>query len=440
MTTRLFFRVLSCLALLLLYGSSQVTPPLFSALPHQWETGALAVASQPTPDDDDESHWRAWQALDPLVQAKVDPRILAELRGEVRPAHLGGTPGQTTILPADRIPLAQTRFLLYLQKQADFSAVQTMVFASAAERRNAVVELLRGQAQEQQAALRGWLDGRLGTTAVAGYQPFTIVNAIAVEGDLTTIITLAQRADVARLVANYPLVSLWQEPVTPGTETVQAATVTLDANNWNIALVGADRVWTELGVRGAGAVVAGFDTGVAFRHPALFKQYRGNLQNGRVDHNYNWFEPDGKLYANGALGPSRSRQPFDCHGHGTHTMGTSVGDGGSSGTQIGMAPGAKWIALPGICAGTMAGGIQDDIGGLKAFQWLLCPTDLTGNPATADCSKAPDVVNNSWGSANPTNEVLRPAIAALRAVNIAPVFAAGNPRAGGDHRWRYRSA
>jgi uncharacterized repeat protein (TIGR01451 family) len=430
MTTRLFFRVLSCLALLLLYGSSQVTPPLFSALPHQWETGALAVASQPTPDDDDESHWRAWQALDPLVQAKVDPRILAELRGEVRPAHLGGTPGQTTILPADRIPLAQTRFLLYLQKQADFSAVQTMVFASAAERRNAVVELLRGQAQEQQAALRGWLDGRLGTTAVAGYQPFTIVNAIAVEGDLTTIITLAQRADVARLVANYPLVSLWQEPVTPGTETVQAAAVTLDANNWNIALVGADRVWTELGVRGAGAVVAGFDTGVAFRHPALFKQYRGNLQNGRVDHNYNWFEPDGKLYANGALGPSRSRQPFDCHGHGTHTMGTSVGDGGSSGTQIGMAPGAKWIALPGICAGTMAGGIQDDIGGLKAFQWLLCPTDLTGNPATADCSKAPDVVNNSWGSANPTNEVLRPAIAALRAVNIAPVFAAGNPRAG----------
>jgi hypothetical protein len=126
MTTRLFFRVLSCLALLLLYGSSQVTPPLFSALPHQWETGALAVASQPTPDDDDESHWRAWQALDPLVQAKVDPRILAELRGEVRPAHLGGTPGQTTILPADRIPLAQTRFLLYLQKQADFSAVVSL--------------------------------------------------------------------------------------------------------------------------------------------------------------------------------------------------------------------------------------------------------------------------------------------------------------------------
>lgn len=77
MTTRLFFRVLSCLALLLLYGSSQVTPPLFSAMPRQWETRAPAVASQPTPDDDDESDWRAWQALDPLVQAKVDPRILA---------------------------------------------------------------------------------------------------------------------------------------------------------------------------------------------------------------------------------------------------------------------------------------------------------------------------------------------------------------------------
>ncbi len=428
MTTRLFFRVLSCLSFLLLYGSSQVTA---TPLPAASLSTLLAPAQQSSLESstDDEGRWRAWLALDLQVQAKVDPRILAELRGEVRPAHLGGSPAQEAILPAERLPLEQTRFLVYLQKQADFSAVEAMVFASTAERRNAVVDLLTTQAQQEQAALRGWLDSRLGTTVVGGYQPFTIVNVIAVEGNLESVIALAQRPDVARLIANYPLVTLWQEPTPPMTQRVEAATVDLARANWNIELVGADRVWTELGIRGEGAVVAGFDTGVSFRHPALFKQYRGN-QNGRLDHNYNWFEPDGRLYANGVLGPSRSRQPFDCHGHGTHTMGTSVGDGGSSGTQVGMAPGAKWIALPGICAGTMGGGIRDDIGGLKAFQWLLCPTDLTGDPATADCSKAPDVVNNSWGSANPTNEVLRPAIAALRAVNIAPVFASGNPRAG----------
>ena len=428
MSTRLFFRFLGCLTLLLLYRSSQVTATMLPVAPQTPHTNQLVAAQQPT--DDDETRWRAWQALDPMVQAKVDPRILAELHGEVRPAHLGGPPAQEAIQPNARMPLEQTRFLVYLQKQADFSALQSMVFASATQQRNAVFALLTAQAEQEQAALRGWLDGRLGTTAVTGYQPFTIVNAIAVEGSLESIIALAQRADVARLVANYPLVPLWQEPTTPVTATVQAAAVDLDAANWNIELVGADRAWNELGVRGAGAVVAGFDTGVDFRHPALLKHYAGNLQNGRFDHNYHWFEPDGKLYANGNLGPSRSHQPFDCHGHGTHTMGTSVGDGGRTGTQVGMAPGAQWIALPGICAGTMGGGIHDDIGGLKAFQWLLCPTDLSGDRATADCSKAPDVVNNSWGSANPTNEVLRPAIAALRAMNIAPVFASGNPRAG----------
>ncbi len=96
-----------------------------------------------------------------------------------------------------------------------------------------------------------------------------------------------------------------------------------------------------------------------------------------------------------------------------------------------MAPEARWIAVPGICNNTMTGMQGDDIGGIKAFQWLLCPTDLTGDLATADCTKAPDVVNNSWGSANPTNEVFRPIILrTLRAAGIAPVFAAGNPTAG----------
>ncbi|MCX6046909.1 MAG: S8 family serine peptidase, partial [Chloroflexi bacterium] len=185
-----------------------------------------------------------------------------------------------------------------------------------------------------------------------------------------------------------------------------------------------------LGITGQGAVVADFDTGVDLSHPALIKHYRGNLGNGQFNHNYNWFEPDSNLYANGNLGASVSSQPHDCDGHGTHTMGTAVGTGDGPGEQIGMAPGATWIAMPGLCFGTMPGGINDDIGALKAFQWLFCPTDLTGDLATADCSKAPDVVNNSWGSANPLSEVLRPAIQKLRAAGIAPVFASGNPSAG----------
>jgi len=62
-----------------------------------------------------------------------------------------------------------------------------------------------------------------------------------------------------------------------------------------------------------------------------------------------------------------------------------VGTGG-----IGVAPGAKWIACKG-CAGS--GCAESD---LKACgQWVICPTNSQGN--NPDCSKAPVVVNNSWG-------------------------------------------
>lgn len=396
--------------------------------------------------------WGVWEGLAFEIRAKVDPRILAELRGMVLPAHLNPRL-EASVGPLEPKPLTRTRFLVHLRQQPDLAMLDQMVSASQTERRTALFDLLLRSTQAAQAGVRAALDARVNAAAVAGYQPFLIVNALAVEGDLATLIELAQRPDVERITANYPLVvwndgmrntefgmrsaefpprssllagASWARP----SYSVQAATTQQSSLNWNIDLVGASRVWRELGVRGEGAVVAGFDTGVAFQHPALLDQYRGNLGNRRFDHNYNWFEPNTTLYPDGNLGQSHSNQPIDCDGHGTHTMGTMVGDGRSSGAQIGMAPGARWIALPGICGGTMPGGIRDDIGALKAFQWLLCPTDLSGQLSTADCSKAPDVVNNSWGSANPVNDVLRPAVQRLRAAGIAPVFAAGNPSAG----------
>jgi len=411
--------------------------------PAQWQgqvpAADLALAPAPQlppgqPTASPEVRWRSWQGLAPDLQAKVDPRILAELRGEVLPAHLGGVAMPGAALPRMPMQLARTRFLVYLQDVDILAALREQLFASQTAQRTAVFATLMATTQAQQAALRSTLDRQLQAQQIAGYQPFYIVNAIAVEGSLETVVELAQRADVVRLVANYPLFKA-DEPIATPVDTAEApvqgaAATALDPENWNIALVRADQVWTNLGVTGAGAVVAGFDTGVTFRHPALVRQYRGYLGNNQFNHNYNWFEPDGLLYSEGNLGPSVSSEPRDCDSHGTHTMGTAVGSGAERGNAVGMAPGAKWIAVPGICYNTMSGGIRDDIGGLKAFQWLLCPTDLTGDLATADCSKAPDVVNNSWGSANPVNEVLRPAIQALRAANIAPVFAAGNPGAG----------
>jgi uncharacterized repeat protein (TIGR01451 family) len=395
-------------------------------------TGGRQAPRQVDAADDGarDAAWRAWDALPFDIKVKVDPRILAELRGDLPPTHLTHPKLEALLGPQPHQPLDRTRFLVYLQHQPDLAALEQQVFASHVDRRTALLDLLIADTEAAQAGVKASLDTQLAAQGVTAYQPFFIVNTVAVEGDLMTLILMAQRTDVARIVANYPLYALQESTFPPATDEVEAAANDLHPSNWNIERVGADRVWAELGVRGEGAVVAGFDTGVEWQHPALAERYRGRRPDGSFDHNYNWFEPDSNLYPGGDLGRSRSSQPYDCSGHGTHTMGTMVGDGGEPGTQIGMAPGAAWIALPGICYRTMPGGIRDDIGALKTFQWLLCPTDLSGTRASADCSKAPDVVNNSWGSANPVNDLLRPAIQRLRAAGIAPVFAAGNPDAG----------
>lgn len=395
------------------------------SLPIQAQTSADPQSgSVPKPAEKDEIT-RDQLPLD--IQAKIDPRIQKELSGEIIPAHLGGQLDKAEVAPQPRKPIDKTRFLVYLKARTDLKAATARPFATLAQQRSAVANALINTAQATQGPVKSLLDTRVTAGSVASYQSFYIFNGFAVEGNWDTVVELAQRDDVERIAANYPLIK-YDQP-TKSSASPANKVRGLDPDNWNIDLVDADRVWNELGVNGAGAVVGDFDTGVQWDHPALKSQYRG--WNGvSVNHNYNWFEPDSTLYPGGNLGASVSTVPNWCDDHGVHTMGTMVGDGGTADTQIGMAPGAKWIAVPGICGNTMPGDWGDDIGGNKAFQWFLCPTDLTGSLASRDCSKAPDVVNNSWGSSNPADDTFRPAIQALRAAGIMPVFAAGNPEAG----------
>jgi hypothetical protein len=98
-------------------------------------------------------------------------------------------------------------------------------------------------------------------------------------------------------------------------------------------------------------------------------------------------------------------------------MGLMVG-GDAGGTSVGVAPGAQWIAVK----------IFNDAGDASysnihmGYQWLLDPD---GDPDTDD---APDVINNSWGLDNTGTCVteFQADVQALRAANIALVFASGN--------------
>lgn len=144
--------------------------------------------------------------------------------------------------------------------------------------------------------------------------------------------------------------------------------------------IGAPAVW-NMGIDGAGTVIASIDTGVQWNHPALKTKYRGyNPANPDVPNNeYNWFDA-----------VSGQAAPYDDLGHGTHTIGTMVGSEPNGANQIGVAPGATFISVK---AFSEDGGSDIDL--LEAGEWVIAPKDASGNPHP---EKAPDVVNNSWGA------------------------------------------
>jgi|GEM_PF-1134063 len=304
----------------------------------------------------------------PRAEPIVDPQLAAQVQAE-----------------------GQARVLIYLRELPDLSPAYAI--ADKDERRQWVYDQLNETAMRSGDKLYTWLEA-----AGAGPRRLLAVNAIAARLDRRLLAALAVRSEVAYVSAcrTYGTkVGLPGSPG-PGTEVVE----------WNIAKIRADQAWSEFGITGQGAVVGEIDTGVMYDHPALVNQYRGNLGGGTFDHNYNWFD-----FVDGQPVPS------DPNGHGTFGMGIAVGgDGGAN--QIGVAPGARWIAVK-ACGD---GGSCSDLDLLAAAEWMLAPTRLDGTGA--DPSKAPDLVLNMWGGGG-CDGWFEAMLQAWRAADILPVFAPG---------------
>ena len=309
-----------------------------------------------------------------------------------------GAPIQSGLL-ADLRSGELDRFVVEFAAQANLAgASQINDFA---RRGRFVMNRLRQATAAQDAAI-----ALVEATPGARAESFWLRNTLVVYGGagLATAIAKLPGVKVVRAERIYPLV-----------KPVETQAVVLAAEpEWGVEKIGADTVWED-GILGSGIVVANVDTGVQFDHPALVNQYRGNL-GGSFDHDYNWWDPTGMC----------GDEPCDTVGHGTHTMGTMVGgDGpGPFTPDIGVAPGATWIA---------AKGCEDfgcsDVALLSAGQFILAPTDLDGN--NPDPSMRPDVVNNSWGG-GPGDEFYHDVVTAWRAAGIIPVFSAGNAGPGCD--------
>lgn len=245
------------------------------------------------------------------------------------------------------------------------------------------------------------------------HRSFWVANFLAVEGDLALAERLALREEVARLEAN-PRMSL-VAPVEDGLEAGDPLAPL--AIEWNILKVDADDVWA-LGFDGQGAVIGGQDTGYDWDHPALRDMYRG-WNGSSAAHDYHWHD---SIHSGGGVCGADSTVPCDDQSHGTHTMGTMVGDDGGN-NQVGMAPGARWIGCRNMDQGNGTPTTYSE-----CFEWFIAPTDLANeNPNPA---MAPHVINNSWSC--PPSEgcvspgILQQVVENTRAAGIVVVVSAGN--------------
>lgn len=282
-----------------------------------------------------------------------------------------------------------------------------------AERPGVIHAALKASADASQREVLAWL-----TREGIAHRRFVVVNAVAATLSADKLAALAKRADTLRIDPDPRVAS--RLPTTEPMPFGKAIT----AIEPGVTYINADDVWTTYGARGGGVVIAGQDTGYRWTHAAIKAKYLG--WNGvSADHNYAWHDA---IHSGGGVCGANATQPCDDDGHGTHTMGTMVGDDGGT-NQVGVAPDAKWIACRNMDQGN--GTLTTYV---ECFDWFLAPTDLSGqNP---DPSKSPHVINNSWGC--PTSEgcnsgnwaTMRTAIQNLTAAGVLVVVSAGNGGSG----------
>ncbi|GAA0367493.1 S8 family serine peptidase [Bacillus horti] len=285
-------------------------------------------------------------------------------------------------------------------------------FQKKMQARYAVVDALSTTAKQSQQDLLKFLEQEEAKGTVRDIQSFYIVNIISATVSERVIEELSYRTDVQKILFNETI----QLELPERTVSLQEEMKTQNDNvEWNIDRVEAPAVWDTYGVDGSGIVVGMIDSGAHWQHEALKEKWRGYdpANPDQPNPTGNWFDA-----------VSGQPLPYDLalQPHGTHVMGTILGQDPAGQNKIGVAPGAKWIAAR---AFTEFGGSSAHI--LASAEFMLAPTNENGQ---ADPSLAPDIVNNSWGGGSGLNEWFRPMVEAWRAAGILPVFAAGNTTGG----------
>jgi len=172
---------------------------------------------------------------------------------------------------------------------------------------------------------------------ITDYKELSMVNALALSVEAQMMPSITALVGVSRIRYDKETTINTTTTNEPGTP------------EWNIEQVKTPLVW-DRGFTGQGIVIGILGTGVDVNHPDLAPRYRGGTNS--------WFD---KTRVNSLI-------PYDTNGHGTAVMGVALG-GSQSGVNIGMAPGASWIAAKIFCGAgkTKASEIMEE------FQWMIDP-------------------------------------------------------------------
>jgi hypothetical protein len=294
-----------------------------------------------------------------------------------------------------------------------------------AERKTAVWNALVAHAETTQAPLVALAEELKASGAIAGYELLVSPNALLVDPNGAKAREVLEKFGAAAGVkAVYDMSGNVKFANGAPVEAVHGATLTrsksfgLDVHSrgeavdnvgeelpWGLDMVGAPAA-NAAGADGTGLVYGSIDTGADPTHEALAAKYRGTNADGTTTYEYNWFD----------FGPSKSPVAKDYDAHGTHTIGTVLG--GTDAAQVGVAPKAKWISVPGI---KPSSGLDVR---LKALQFMQAPTKLDGTEARPEL--APDVVGMSWWTGPSSSDVFGDSLTNLVAAGIEPVKSNGN--------------
>ncbi|MFZ1704968.1 MAG: S8 family serine peptidase [Saprospiraceae bacterium] len=328
-------------------------------------------------------------------KATIDPILLDKFEEQKTVDYI--------VLMKDRVHFDRTFSLPTKQAKAEF------VYQSLVEKSNIT-----------QKPIQQYLDSKK-----IWYQSFYVTNALKVVSDVQILYWIAQRDDVDIIMFDQPIKMLNYFEEKP-----------LDFNRdiepeWGIKMIKADSVWA-MGYTGQGITIGGQDTGYSWNVSPLKSKYRGFVDSTTTNHDYHWHDAiheSNPAYPDSLINPCgfNTIAPCDDHNHGTHTMGTMVGEDDEN--KIGVAPGALWIGCRNMDRGWGKSSTY-----LECFEWLLAPYDLNGE--NADPSKAPHVINNSWYCSEEEGcglfnfNLMNDVVTNLKSSGIVVVVSAGNSGSG----------